>query len=337
MENVFVVNAYVTWDLLGNIVNVTHVLSKKFKTFHHVSPQQSEINFIFPFPYSDKNNGLPCGGHGECNCGKCECEAEYSGDICECSESISNCIAPERTLGGKENNKICSDRGDCKCNQCECQSSYFGKFCESSSLVGDDNRMCVYYEDCVKCIINRKLERECSDYTKECASRDGILYKSEFFDDISGKFKTKTLTTHKNFIFRDMKFIYFLSFTDSNISCISRVHYDEDTICEYKFTYSLDDNGETFIRIADRSCPPINVAAFTILGVCIATFLLGLIILMIVKFNMYLGDKREFAKFERERQQQTEYKYESPIYKSPLTEFRNPQLEKRPTSVFELN
>jgi hypothetical protein len=58
---------------------------------------------------------------------------------------------------------------------------------------------------------------------------------------------------------------------------------------------------------------------------------------MIVKINMYLGDKREFAKFERERQQQTEYKYESPIYKSPLTEFRNPQLEKRPTSVFELN
>jgi hypothetical protein len=131
---------------------------------------------------------LACGGHGECNCGKCKCEAEYSGDVCECSKSTSNCIAPERLLGGKENNKICSDRGVCKCNQCDCQNSYFGKFCESSFLVGDDNRMCVYYEDCVKCIINRKLERECSDYTKECASRDGILYKSEFFDDISGKF-----------------------------------------------------------------------------------------------------------------------------------------------------
>lgn len=46
---------------------------------------------------------------------------------------------------------------------------------------------------------------------------------------------------------------------------------------------------------------------------------------MFIKFNMFLADKREFAKFEEERKQQTEYKFESPIYKSPVTTFRNPQ------------
>lgn len=51
---------------------------------------------------------------------------------------------------------------------------------------------------------------------------------------------------------------------------------------------------------------------------------------------MYLADKREYAKFEEERQKSTEYQYQSPIYKSPITRVTNPQLENRPTSVFEL-
>lgn len=102
------------------------------------------------------------------------------------------------------------------------------------------------------------------------------------------------------------------------------MRYDDDTVCEYKFTYELE-GWDTSIRIADASCPPVNVAAYSIIGIIIATFLIGLLILMFIKFNMFLADKREFAKFEEERKQQTEYKFESPIYKSPVTTFRNPQ------------
>lgn len=77
------------------------------------------------------------------------------------------------------------------------------------------------------------------------------------------------------------------------------------------------------------------MAFISIIGIIIATFLLGLIIIMIIKVNMYLADKREFAKFEEERLQ-TEYKYESPIYKSPVTIFRNPQSNRESQSAFEL-
>lgn len=124
--------------------------------------------------------------------------------------------------------------------------------------------------------------------------------------------------------------------TDANIQCIARVRYDDDTVCEYKFTYDQEGNGETKISIASASCPPVNVAAYSIFGIIIATFLLGLIILMVIKVNMFLADKREFAKFEEERQQQTEYKFESPLYKSPVTTFRNPQNDRESQNVFEL-
>lgn len=112
------------------------------------------------------------------------------------------------------------------------------------------------------------------------------------------------------------------------------MRYDDDTVCEYKFTYVVEEDAETNILIADASCPPVNVAAYSIIGVVIATFLLGFIILMVIKVNMYLADKREFAKFEEEQKAQTEYKFESPIYKSPITEFRNPQSDRESQNTF---
>lgn len=112
------------------------------------------------------------------------------------------------------------------------------------------------------------------------------------------------------------------------------MRYNEDTVCEYKFTYQLE-SGETNIHIADATCPPVNVAAYSIIGVIIATFLLGLIILMAIKVNIFLAEKREFARFEEDRKE-TEYKFVSPIYKSPITTFRNPQNDRESQNAFEL-
>jgi hypothetical protein len=57
---------------------------------------------------------------------------------------------------------------------------------------------------------------------------------------------------------------------------------------------------------------------------------------MVIRFNMFLADKREFAKFDQERKDQTEYKFESPIYKSPVSTFRNPQNDRDSKNAFEM-
>lgn len=252
-------------------------------------------------------NGRECNGHALfCDCGICHCQPEFTGPTCECSTLKTNCISPDSNMSNDTNNE-CSGHGTCKCNQCECEGSHFGKFCESTAGNETFNSLCVFYETCVQCTISRRLGQECVDYDKKC-SQNGMLYKSEFYDDIS----------------------------DANIICIARARYDDDTVCEYKFTYDLNEKLETMIRIEDTKCPPVNVAAYSIIGIIIATFLIGLLILLIIKMNIYLADKREFAKFEEERANQTQYKFESPIYKSPVTTFRNPQSPDNSRISFEM-
>ncbi|KAG5683512.1 hypothetical protein PVAND_012786 [Polypedilum vanderplanki] len=257
-------------------------------------------------PVSD-DNGEECNGHALfCDCGVCQCQPEFTGPTCECSTLQTNCISPDSKMSN-DGGKICSGHGTCKCNQCECEDSRTGKFCESTPGNETFNSLCIFYETCVQCVINRKLQHECSDYEQKCSSQNGLLYKSEFYDKIS----------------------------DADILCIARVRYDDDTVCEYKFTYELDEKSETNLRIENTDCPPVNVAAYSIIGIIVATFLIGFLILMVIKCNMYIAEKREFAAFEKERDQQTEYKYESPLYKSPVTTFRNPQSTSQ-SNAFEM-
>ena len=138
------------------------------------------------FTNSSSINGLECNGHAlYCDCGICQCQPEFSGPTCECSTLQTNCISPDSKMSNDTNN-ICSGHGVCKCNQCECEGSHFGQFCESTTGNGTFNSLCIFYETCVQCAINRKLGRECLDYVGKCSQND-VLYKSEFYDDISGE------------------------------------------------------------------------------------------------------------------------------------------------------
>lgn len=150
-----------------------------------LSTLYSHKHFLINFWLSRLSvNGQECGGHGFCNCGVCECIPEFSGETCECSSLKTNCIAPDNT---KAERQECSGHGTCKCNQCECDSSHFGTFCESSPGNESLNSLCIFYEPCVQCVINLRLERECSDFKDKCSAKSGNPYKSEFYDDISGK------------------------------------------------------------------------------------------------------------------------------------------------------
>lgn len=134
----------------------------------------------------NSHNGLECNGNSlYCDCGKCQCMPEFTGETCECSTQQTNCISPDSNMSN-DGGKVCSGHGSCKCNQCECEEKYFGKFCESTHGNETFNSLCIFYETCVQCVINRKLQHECEDYESKC-SQNGVLYKSEFYDDISGE------------------------------------------------------------------------------------------------------------------------------------------------------
>lgn len=77
------------------------------------------------------------------------------------------------------------------------------------------------------------------------------------------------------------------------------------------------------LKILDNRCTPVNFAGIT-LTIVAATFLIGCLIILLVKVHNIVQDKREFARFDEERKNMTTYNFESPIYNSPIRKYELP-------------
>lgn len=186
--------------------------------------------------------------------------------------------------------EICSGNGECKCGACQCTTNILGTFCEISSTKA--NVVCGFYEPCVRCLLEKK--ENCTGSGSLCSSHTD--YELAFVNEIP----------------------------TSNISCIVRITDDEDRVCEHRFTYKVDTFQKSHLDILINNCQFINKGAA---GAIIAaiTFFLGCFILVTIKGYHHMKDKREFARFENERKNQTTYtQYDSPLYNSPKRTYEVP-------------
>lgn len=67
-----------------------------------------------------------CAGHGSCKCGKCQCDAGWTGEVCDCLLSTKSCTA-------SEGSEVCSGHGHCICGTCHCDTLHTGQYCEEQS------------------------------------------------------------------------------------------------------------------------------------------------------------------------------------------------------------
>lgn len=76
---------------------------------------------------------------------------------------------------------------------------------------------------------------------------------------------------------------------------------DEDD-CKYAFVYYYDENNSLKIEAqTERECPAQVYMLGIVLGVIAAVVLIGLALLLLWKLLTTIHDRREFAKFEKER------------------------------------
>ncbi|XP_035436048.2 integrin beta-PS [Spodoptera frugiperda] len=238
----------------------------------------------------DMNKGLLCSGpdHGECVCGKCSCTPEYTGPACQCLKDQTPCRSPE-------NNEICSGNGKCVCGQCVCNVDddrhYSGKYCEKCPTCPG---RCGEFKDCVLCEVHKR----------------GPLYKPD--TDTCGDCALYPIIEEGKIEANESRNEHLCSFYD-----------DED--CLYVYVYSYNENQQLVIRAQkERECPKKVPILGIVLGVIAAIVLVGLALLMLWKMATTIHDRREFARFEKERMMAKWDTGENPIYKQATSTFKNP-------------
>ncbi|XP_049978042.1 integrin beta-1 [Alexandromys fortis] len=236
----------------------------------------------------DRSNGLICGGNGVCRCRVCECFPNYTGSACDCSLDTAPCVA--------SNGQICNGRGICECGACKCTDPKFqGPTCETcQTCLG----VCAEHKECVQCRAFNKGEKK-DTCAQECSHFN--LTKVESRDKLPQPVQVDPVT-----------------------------HCKEKDIddCWFYFTYSVNGNNEAIVHVVETpDCPTGPDIIPIVAGVVAGIVLIGLALLLIWKLLMIIHDRREFAKFEKEKMNAKWDTGENPIYKSAVTTVVNPKYE----------
>ncbi|KPI91428.1 Integrin beta-PS [Papilio xuthus] len=238
----------------------------------------------------DMNKGELCSGreHGECVCGKCACKPDYTGPACQCPLDETPCLAP--------NGKSCSGHGHCVCGQCVCDVDedrhYTGIYCEKSPALP---RKCLDFQECVLCQVHKRGRLYNPDEPKECGKCDLEPVIEE------GRIEANQ-SLNENLC-----------------------NYYDDDHCLYVYVYSYNETEHLHIRAQkEKVCPKKVSILGIVLGVIAAIVLVGLALLMLWKMVTTIHDRREFARFEKERMMAKWDTGENPIYKQATSTFKNP-------------
>uniref|UniRef100_A0A672S561 Integrin beta n=1 Tax=Sinocyclocheilus grahami TaxID=75366 RepID=A0A672S561_SINGR len=236
----------------------------------------------------DRSNNKLCGGHGRCECRKCICDANYTGSACDCSLDPSTCLA--------SNKQICNGRGTCECGVCKCTDTKFqGPTCEICPTCPG---VCTEHKDCVQCRAFGTGDKK-DTCEKECSYFNLIIKKK------------KEELPQPN----DQPYINHCKERDAND-------------CWFFFTYATKNDSTVEVHVAEElECPSGPDIIPIVAGVVAGIVLIGLALLLIWKLLMIIHDRREFAKFEKEKMNAKWDAGENPIYKSAVTTVVNPKYE----------
>ncbi|CAH2003378.1 unnamed protein product [Acanthoscelides obtectus] len=257
-----------------------------------------------------------CHMHGECNCGKCECDYPYLGTYCQFKCPIG------------ENRQICSGKnhGTCFEGKCLCKSEYTGKDCSCSTSTSnchlpDSPEMC---NSNGKCHCNKC---ECNQaYSDKFCEVNG---SNNTICEIYKPYVEEAATSEKYKFQRNGVDIYVDvvgdATQDDDAACRTEA-YSGSNFCVITFGYSSNDVNSVHLK-ARISC--YKTAGFKMMtsfvSIVAAVVIGGILFILIWKIRIYHQERVEYKKFmsESKMPEQT-----NPLYKNPITTYRNPLLGK---------
>lgn len=248
----------------------------------------------------DRYDGKLCSGpdHGECVCGKCSCNSEWDMPgytACECKASNETCITPY----GEHIHKLCSGHGSCECGECKCieteEGQYSGKYCEDCPTCPGK---CEELQPCVQC-----LQFESGPYIDETDDVGNPLC-------MKCNFKITEVEKAEDYIIEDERLCTFI----------------DDDECRATFVYGYHNStGRLQVWVqTTKECPVVVDIMGIVLGVIGAIVAIGLALILMWKVFTTIHDRREYARFEKERMLAKWDTGENPIFKQATSTFKNP-------------
>ncbi|KAB5535633.1 hypothetical protein PHYPO_G00120130 [Pangasianodon hypophthalmus] len=235
----------------------------------------------------DRSNNKLCGGHGQCVCRVCVCDANYTGSACDCPLDKQPCVA--------SNGQICNGRGTCDCGLCKCTDPKFqGPTCEICPTCPG---VCTEHKPCVQCRAFKTGEM-----------KDKCEEKCNYFK--------LTMVKEKE----DLP-------QPSSQPYLSHCKERDANDCWFFFTYATKNDSVEVYVVEKLECPTGPDIIPIVAGLVAGIVLIGLALLFIWKLLMIIHDRREFAKFEKEKMNAKWDAGENPIYKSAVTTVVNPKYE----------
>uniref|UniRef100_A0A672JDX4 Integrin beta n=1 Tax=Salarias fasciatus TaxID=181472 RepID=A0A672JDX4_SALFA len=263
-----------------------------------------------------KDNGTDiCSNNGDCVCGTCECkkrdnpDERYSGQYCECDNF--NC--------DRSGNKLCGGHGRCECRVCVCDPMWTGSACDcsldNSTCMASNKQLCNGRGTCdcgvCKCT-DPKFQgptcETCPTCPGVCAQHKDCVQCRAFG---TGEKKETCERDCSDFIMIKVK---------------TRDKLPQPNDASYPVMHCKE-------RDANDYCPAGPDITPIAVGVVAGIVLIGLALLLIWKLLMIIHDRREFAKFEKEKMNAKWDTQENPIYKSPINQFQNPNYGRKATAL----
>ncbi|KAG1671417.1 Integrin beta-PS [Nymphon striatum] len=216
-----------------------------------------------------RHNGLLCSGpeNGDCECGKCVCRNSRTGPTCECGPDWQ-CVNPDTK-------EVCSGNGVCSCGACTCYETeagmYTGAYCQYSPEL---RKTCDDFKSCVLCDVHKTGDFADYEFCKNCTDRMTIV--------------TEEIVEVQE---------------EGEQLCFITDEYEDEDGCKIRFVYSFNGTMPIIRAEEEKHCLAGDRDAL-IWGIIAAllVLLIGLLLLLLWKLWTRYKDRRDYAKFEKERE-----------------------------------
>ncbi|KAI5610197.1 integrin, beta 1b precursor, partial [Silurus asotus] len=292
-------------------------------------------------------NSLKCHfGNGTLECGACRCNEGRIGRVCECSKDDVRAEDLDANCRMDNGTDICSNNGDCICGTCECkkrdnpEERYEGKYCECDNFNCDrsNNKLCGehngrhQHEEVEEKEHGRRHNFE-EDMTQSLPEK---YLGTRHVEDRQRHFeeeKEKEIAHEKNHGRHSEE-----ELTEMYKKRENGKHHSEEEEEESLFTKKHgarhhsehwgrhyfegeEDRERDSAKVHWIKCPTGPDIIPIVAGLVAGIVLIGLALLFIWKLLMIIHDRREFAKFEKEKMNAKWDTVNNTIYRSPINQF----------------